>query len=122
MHIVARQQRLWRLPAVVVMLRIRQTQVCLTHLQAEPQHDVVRGEPGARKVIVIEVLPDPVKLARCHRQLQAQFRQSETLKRIGQRLILLHAPAGHEPEALCRTVGSFPQQELAAFVLHDQIN
>ena len=82
----------------------------------------MRGETGARKVIVIEVLPDPVKLACRHRQLQAQFRQSETLKSIFQRLILLHAPAGHEPKALCRTVGSFSQQELAAFVFHHQIN
>ncbi|MNY22415.1 hypothetical protein D3C86_1560250 [compost metagenome] len=82
MNVVTVQQRALFQPAVIVVLRIRQTQVCLTHFQAKTQHHVVSAEISAGEVIVIEVLPYPVKLACRHRQTQPQLRQSETFESI----------------------------------------
>ncbi len=104
------------------MLRIRQGQIRLIDLQAEAEHDVVGAEVAPGEVVVIEVLPDAVKLPRRQRQTHAKLGQGQALKRLGQRLIFLHAPAGHKPEALRRTVSALAEQKLAARVLHDQID
>ena len=122
MHVIACQQGIRLEPAIVVMLRIRQTQVCLIHLQAISEHHVVGGEIGAGKVVVIEVLPDAVELPRRHWQAQPQLRLRQTCKGIFQRLVFLHSSTRHEPVALRRTVGALPEQKLAPLVLHNQID
>ncbi len=81
----------------------------------------MRGEIRAGEVIVIKVLPDTVKLARCHRQTQPDLAIVSRSNAASERFVLLHAPSRHKPVTLCRAVGSFAKQKLAAAVLDNKV-
>ncbi|MNE45585.1 hypothetical protein D3C80_1398740 [compost metagenome] len=80
------------------------------------------AEIGAGKVIVIEVLPDPVKLTCRDRQAQPQFRQRKALESALKPFILLYASTWDEPVPLRRAIGSLTQQKLPSLVFHNQID
>lgn len=122
MHIFTGHNRGGRLPAVSFVLLFGQVELIRVYAQAEPQHDVVGGEVGPGEVVVIEVLPDAVKLSLRHRKAFAKLRLRQAFKRLRQRLIFLNPTAWHEPEALRRTVGAMTEQELPLLVLDNQID